>query len=134
MLYHLALVRSDISEECITYIIRVTGIAELGTMLAVTSSQSMLQSNTLMLEAIRVSEMSVLIRATRCNVPDDGILHSHRRGNLRSYIVYLLILEHIVYLLILELKRGKINVAHQVEYETFISFVALRLVPHGLHS
>jgi hypothetical protein len=29
--------------------------------------------------------MSVLTRATRRNTPEDGILHSHSRENLRSY-------------------------------------------------
>jgi hypothetical protein len=27
-----------------------------------------------------------LVRTTRRNIPDDIILHSHRRGNLKSYI------------------------------------------------
>jgi hypothetical protein len=41
---------------------------------------------TLITEAISSSETSVLKTATRCNMPQDGILHSTRRENLKSYV------------------------------------------------
>jgi hypothetical protein len=42
---------------------------------------------TLMMEAIRSSDTSVFRRATLRNIPEKGILHNHRRENLKSYIV-----------------------------------------------
>jgi hypothetical protein len=62
MLRHVALVRTDVSEELSAFFIRVTRIGELGTTLAVTSN----------------------LRTLR-NIPQDSILHSHRRENPKSY-------------------------------------------------
>jgi hypothetical protein len=42
--------------------------------------------STLMMEAILSFEMSVVTTATQRSIPEDGILHSHRRENFKSYI------------------------------------------------
>jgi hypothetical protein len=40
----------------------------------------------LMMEALRSSKTPVLTRATWHNIPEDTILYSHRRENLKSYM------------------------------------------------
>jgi hypothetical protein len=41
--------------------------------------------STLNMEAIRSSETSVHTKFTWRHIPEDGIFHSHRRENLKSY-------------------------------------------------
>jgi hypothetical protein len=82
-----ALIRTDVSEDRIASIFRVTlespSIQELTVSLCTCS-----YSVTLKMEAIRSSETSVLIRATRRHLPENANHHSHRRGNLKSYKIY----------------------------------------------
>jgi hypothetical protein len=74
LLRYVALVRTGVSEELSASFIRVTRIGELGTTLAVTSNRRKLRRNT-----VRLLPHGV-------NIPEDAILHSHRRVNLKSYL------------------------------------------------
>jgi hypothetical protein len=65
---------------------------------------------TLMMEALLSSEISVLTRATRRNISKEGIIHSHRRENLKYYnteeVLRLIILIHFRRISLLLLKSN----------------------------
>jgi hypothetical protein len=76
ILRHVALITTDVSEE-------LTGVLRLLITANVIPISPILV--TLMMEAIRSFETSVLTRATWRHIAEDGILHSHRRENLKYY-------------------------------------------------
>jgi hypothetical protein len=88
MLRRVALVRTDDLEERGTSIITVTRIDEIGTKLVVTNyaENSPLIIFTLIMETILSYESSVPTRATRRNIPEDGILYFQCSENPKSYV------------------------------------------------
>jgi hypothetical protein len=83
MLCHIALVKTDVSEELSASIIRVTRIGELGATLAVTTNRRTLRRNTKFLSS---SETSVIKRTTLRNIAEDAILQTHR--HLKADYIY----------------------------------------------
>jgi hypothetical protein len=79
MLRRVALVRTDVSEELGESVRRLLVAASV-----VPSSPILV---TLKKEELGSSETSVLTRATRRNIPEGTILHSHRRENLKPYTI-----------------------------------------------
>jgi hypothetical protein len=86
-LHRVALVRTEVSDERSSSIIRVT----------------------LMIEALSSSETSVLTRARRRNIAEDAILHTHRRDNLKSYyrpyVFFMLLTTFLVFIYLLSINQ-----------------------------
>jgi hypothetical protein len=80
MLRRVALLRTDVSEKYFVFLRRVRRL--LVTANVIPSSPIRV---ILMMEALTSSETSVLTRASRRNIPEDCILHSHCLEN-NSYI------------------------------------------------
>jgi hypothetical protein len=86
LLRRVALVRTDVSEEPGASFISVTKISVRRLLVAACVFPSSPIFVTLMKEAPGSSETSVLTSVTGRNNPEDTILHSHRRENLKSYL------------------------------------------------
>jgi hypothetical protein len=89
MLRRVALIRADFSEEGIPSIFIVKRLFLCSMLLLLFTANDAHSSQilfTLMMEAIQSSETSIFTTATRSHIPDEDILHSHCRENLRSYI------------------------------------------------
>jgi hypothetical protein len=109
MLRSVTLVTTEVSEGRIASTIKVTRINELGTMITVITSVIQLLGTVnvvpsspilviLIMEAICSFENSAATTATRCNIPEDGILRSHRTENLKFYKLTFLQMEAYIYI------------------------------------
>jgi hypothetical protein len=86
MLRRGALVRTDVSQEPIASLSRVSRIGSVFRLLVAAEVVHTSQIFHPKIEVISSSETSVHTRATWRHITEDGNLHSHHRENLKSYI------------------------------------------------
>jgi hypothetical protein len=108
MLRRVGLVRTDVSEELSASIIRVTRIAELGTMM----------------EALSSSETSARIRVTWRKIPKDGILQISC-CLFQQHMCYVLVLIRLKYFIISVCRRAVIK-------QSLCLMTAMRIKPFSI--
>jgi hypothetical protein len=84
MLRHVALVRTDVSEEVSASFIRVTRVGELGTTLAVTSNRRTLRRNTKVIGLLGTTSRCVLRLLVTTKVPSSPLLVTVMMGAILS--------------------------------------------------
>jgi hypothetical protein len=83
----LATAINNLVQQCNIFLLRMPSSGMWRRVNLAQAGSSLSDFSILKMEAIRSCETSVHTRFTRRHIPEDGILHSHRREKLKSYIL-----------------------------------------------